>query len=178
MTSLLKIPRFWLFVLIAGIPLAGFPFTLFGMLLDSPMLVSLIYFVILLVPSALYVLWLYAVGTRLYLELEPAERRILNHALYRNNLFFLLGYLVVLFIFIFLTFDSGALYHVLFLPLHLYAAFSLLYGINFAARTLSMADGEGSELEDYFGNLFLFWFFPIGLWVVQPKMNGFFKDET
>lgn len=178
MTYLLKISRWALFLLIIGIPLIGFPFTIFGILLGSQMFISLIYFLIMLVPSALFVLWLYSVGKRLYHELQSAERRILNYKLFRFNLLFLLGYLILLYIFMFLTFNSDVLYHILFIPLHLYAAYGILYGIYFGARTLSMFEKEGSDLEDYFGNLFLFWFFPIGLWIIQPKMNSLTREDN
>ena len=177
MNQLLRIPRWGLFLLIIGIPIMGFPFTIFGVVMGSTVLISVIYFLILLVPSAIFVLWLYSVGTVLFRELEPVERRILNYTLFRYNLFFLLGYVVLLYIFMFLTFDSEVLYRFIFLPLHLYAIFSLLYGINFDARVLSMVEREGSDFEDYFGNIFLFWFFPIGLWIVQPKMNNLVRDD-
>jgi len=57
-------------------------------------------------------------------------------------------------------------------PLHLLAMFSIFYVMAFAARNLIMAERQSPvTFYDYSGPFFLLWFFPVGVWIVQPRVN-------
>ena len=59
--------------------------------------------------------------------------------------------------------------------LHLLSMFGLFYSIYFTAKAL-----KGAELQrrvtfsDYVGEFFLLWFFPVGIWIIQPRINKLF----
>lgn len=65
------------------------------------------------------------------------------------------------------------------MPLPLIGMFLAFYAFWFTARQFSswMKNAEVTFLE-YSGVLFLFWFSPIGVWFVQPKINQLVKDDS
>lgn len=63
-------------------------------------------------------------------------------------------------------------------PLHLLAMFCLVYSLYFVAKSLVSAErGEPVSFSSYAGVLFLIWFFPIGVWSVQPRVNRLYADK-
>ena len=57
-------------------------------------------------------------------------------------------------------------------PLHILAMIALFYVLAFAARNIIMAERQSPvSFFDYSGPFFLMWFFPIGVWFVQPRVN-------
>lgn len=56
--------------------------------------------------------------------------------------------------------------------LHLLSMFSLFYCLNFCAKTLKAIELKRSvTFSDYASEFFLIWFFVIGIWILQPKIN-------
>lgn len=57
-------------------------------------------------------------------------------------------------------------------PLHLFAMFCMFYNFYFVARTFKTIELQRKvELGDYIGEFFLLWFYPVGIWFIQPKIN-------
>ena len=60
----------------------------------------------------------------------------------------------------------------LIVPFHLLAMIAIFYVLAFAARNIIMAERQSTvSFFDYSGPFFLMWFFPIGVWFVQPRVN-------
>jgi hypothetical protein len=58
------------------------------------------------------------------------------------------------------------------LPLHLFALFCLFYCFYFVAKSLATVNKERQvSFSDYGKYLFLLYFFPIGVWLIQPRIN-------
>jgi len=58
------------------------------------------------------------------------------------------------------------------LPLHLLAMFSGIYMLYFSAKTIRSAElKRRASISDYIGEFFLIWFYPIGIWFIQPRIN-------
>jgi hypothetical protein len=59
------------------------------------------------------------------------------------------------------------------LPFHFFGAFLALYGLYFVTRALALAEkGKAVGASEWIVSFFLLWFFlPVGVWVVQPKIN-------
>jgi len=56
--------------------------------------------------------------------------------------------------------------------LHFFAAFCLLYCLYFAAKTIKTVELQReTTFSDFIGEFFMIWFFPIGVWILQPKIN-------
>ncbi len=57
-------------------------------------------------------------------------------------------------------------------PLHFFAMFCSIYCIYFVARTYKTAELKRKvTFGDYIGEFFLIWFYPIGVWIIQPGIN-------
>lgn len=64
------------------------------------------------------------------------------------------------------------------LPLHLFALFCLFYDLYFVSKILVMAEtGKPATFNNYAGVFFLFWFFPAGIWFVQPRVNRLYAER-
>jgi len=56
--------------------------------------------------------------------------------------------------------------------LHLFSMVCIFLGLRFAAKTMKSVElGRMAKFADYAGEFFLIWFSPIGLWILQPKLN-------
>lgn len=57
-------------------------------------------------------------------------------------------------------------------PLHLFAMFCMFYCIYFVAKTFKTAELQReTTFSDFIGEFFLVWFYPVGVWILQPKIN-------
>jgi hypothetical protein len=58
------------------------------------------------------------------------------------------------------------------IPMHLFSMFCIFYCLYFVAKTFKTAELQREvTFADFAGEFFLFWFFPIGVWILQPKIN-------
>lgn len=58
------------------------------------------------------------------------------------------------------------------IPLHLFSMFCIFYCLYFVAKTFKTVELQREvSFSDFAGEFFLFWFFPIGIWIIQPKIN-------
>ncbi len=74
--------------------------------------------------------------------------------------------------------SSGGVSMGLFVLLHFVAMFAIFYVLAFSARNLIMAERQSTvSFFDYSGPFFLMWFFPIGVWFVQPRVNRLIADR-
>lgn len=57
-------------------------------------------------------------------------------------------------------------------PLHLFSMFCIFYSLYFVAKTFKTVELQREvEFSDFAGEFFMIWFYPIGIWIVQPKIN-------
>jgi hypothetical protein len=61
--------------------------------------------------------------------------------------------------------------------LHLFSMVCIILGLRFAAKTMKSVElGRMVKFGDYAGEFFLIWFSPIGVWVLQPRLNKLTED--
>ncbi len=66
----------------------------------------------------------------------------------------------------------------LIVPVHLFSMFCIFYCIYFTARTLKTVELQRPVIvSDYIGEFFLIWFFFIGVWILQPRVNKFIAEN-
>ena len=64
------------------------------------------------------------------------------------------------------------------IPLHFFSMFCIFYNLYFVARTVKTVELQRKvSFGDYIGEFFLFWFHPIGVWFLQPKLNKLIEEE-
>ena len=58
------------------------------------------------------------------------------------------------------------------IPLHLFSMFCIFYSLYFVAKTLKTIELQKEvNFSEFAGEFFLIWFYPIGIWIIQPKIN-------
>ena len=127
--------------------------------------------------------WLYAVGSGLQ-EQVPVELRRPTR-LFKIALVFPTAYFLTFMFAIFSLLEyasstmGDSLVIIIILPLHLFAMFCMVYTLYFSAKTIKLAEQKKSVIfSDFVGEMFLIWFFPIGIWFLQPRINKLIKAES
>jgi len=63
-------------------------------------------------------------------------------------------------------------------PLSLLAVFCMFYNLYFVAKNLVIAEtGRSASFSNYAGPFFLLWFFLIGVWFIQPRINRLYTEQ-
>jgi hypothetical protein len=104
----------------------------------------------------------------------------MNHRLFQFNAVYCLVYYFALVFF----FDGGytinnenaasygySLYIIL--PLHIYLMFAFFYNVYFLAKAIKMAETRNKDISfaDFGGVFLAFFFYPVGVWFVQPRIR-------
>jgi len=64
-------------------------------------------------------------------------------------------------------------------PLHILSMFGFLYSFYFIAKTFKTVELQREVVfSDFAGDFFLLLFFPIGVWIIQPKINLMITQAT
>ena len=62
-------------------------------------------------------------------------------------------------------------------PLHLFSMLCIFYSLYFVAKTFKTVELQREvKFSDFAGEFFMIWFYPIGIWIVQPKINKMIKE--
>ncbi|MFK7970544.1 MAG: hypothetical protein AB8F95_09260 [Bacteroidia bacterium] len=73
---------------------------------------------------------------------------------------------------------SGNPAMMLIVPFHFLAIGCMFYSMFFAGKTLKTAELKRKvDLSDFVLEFMLFWFYPVGVWFIQPKVNTLAKSE-
>ena len=63
------------------------------------------------------------------------------------------------------------------IPFHLFAILCMFYDLYFVSKSLVLAEqNEPVSFRDFSRPFFLLWFYPIGVWVIQPRINRLFLE--
>ena len=184
----LKAKHWQLFLLIFGIPLIC-QFIVMGAIIsgissENEFNVELMlnYFKIFPLIMALFMGvffgWFYSVGVGLDKKI-PDELKL---KVGRFKIFLLIPVVYMLFFLIFMgTIMNGMIktgmapnldIFGLVFPLHIFSMFCIFYCLYFVAKTIKTAELQREvEFGDFVGEFFLIWFYPIGIWIIQPKIN-------
>ena len=65
------------------------------------------------------------------------------------------------------------------MPLHLFSMFCIFYSLYFVAKTFKTVELQREvKFADFAGEFFMIWFYPIGIWIIQPKINNMIEKEN
>lgn len=63
------------------------------------------------------------------------------------------------------------------IPLHLFSMFCIFYSLYFVTKTFKTVELQREvKFSDFVGEFFMIWFYPIGIWIVQPKINKMIEE--
>ncbi|HPM30467.1 MAG TPA: hypothetical protein PLJ60_09020 [Chryseolinea sp.] len=64
-------------------------------------------------------------------------------------------------------------------PLHLFSMFCIFYSLYFVAKTFKTVELQReTTFSDFAGEFFMIWFYPVGIWIIQPKVNKMVQDDS
>lgn len=149
-----------------------------------------VFSIIMLIVLFMQIGWSYTIGTNLHKRLPPDVSMPLKQ--FRLFLFIPLAYMaLILFVFIptmlkTMDFESPEnstpafmpVALLLIIPLHLFSIFCLFYTLYYNAKSLKAVETQRPvSFSDFAGEFFLLWFFPVGIWIIQPRINKIFSEE-
>ncbi len=115
--------------------------------------------------------WFWVMGSFLNSIVGPRLRPGLG--LFRFALIYPILYLPIFM----MSFPQQPAMFAIIVPLHLFAMFCMFYLLNFVSRNLALAEmGRAVKFSDYAGPFFALWFYPIGVWIVQPRINQLYAE--
>mgnify|MGYP000657497744 CR=1 FL=1 len=72
----------------------------------------------------------------------------------------------------------GALGGIIF-PLHILSMFGVFYCLYFVAKTIKTIELQKEvSFGEFAGEFFLLWFYYVGIWIIQPKINKMVENEN
>jgi hypothetical protein len=179
MNFFLRLKHWQLFLLLIGVPLVlQIIFVSVVVASNDPFAAMMFFPVIMIIVLCTFFGWLYSVGAAMHKKIPFSMRPNLG----RFKLFMLVPTVYISCICVFLAFIARAtptlsgpgagIMVLIILPLHLFSMFCIFYCLYFAAKTLKMAELQRPlSFGDFAGEFFLMWFFPIGIWILQPRIN-------
>ncbi|MCW8897362.1 MAG: hypothetical protein OQJ96_08090 [Flavobacteriales bacterium] len=188
----LKAKHWQLFLLTFGIPM-GFQFIMMGSMISNigtstnsdPTIMfnyMKLFPIIMLVFMGIFFGWFWSVAIGLQSKVPESVKMKVK----KFKVFFFIPMVYMLLITLFMlismnglmtngTEPSGALIGILFtiiVPLHLFSMFCIFYSLYFVAKTFKTVELQREvSFSDFVGEFFLIWFYPIGIWFIQPKIN-------
>lgn len=66
---------------------------------------------------------------------------------------------------------------VIIVPMHLFSMFCIFHSLYFVAKTFKTVELQREvNFSDFAGEFFMIWFYPIGIWIIQPKINKMVQE--
>lgn len=185
MNIFLRMKHWQLFLLMVGIPII-IEFIGLGIMFTTrdPKSMFFVFPLIMFFSIIINLGWFNALGINLTKKLPETVKMKLNK--FKWFLYFPMIYMLILSVFILgilngLSFGliPTPLLLLLILPIHLFSMFCLFYCLYYIAKTLKAVELQRPVIfNDYAGEFFLLWFFPIGLWIIQPRINKLFAESS
>jgi hypothetical protein len=178
MKIFLTLKHWQLFLLLIGVPFIA-EILLIGVTITSrdPRVVFSYFPFVMILPMGLFTAWFYSLGTNLFKRVPLTVKMSLTR--FKIFLFFQVAYMLFFMVFMAGFFSNMTLegntnpaIFVFIFPLHFFAMFCIIYCLYFNAKALKAIELKRPvSFGDYAGEFFLLWFFPIGVWILQPRIN-------
>ncbi|MEG9329206.1 hypothetical protein V6B16_14780 [Salinimicrobium catena] len=144
--------------------------------------------IIMLLYTGVFFGWFWSIGIGLQ-KYIPAEIKM---KIKKFKVFFFIPLFYILFIFILIgtTFfgistGSNAVggtvgkMLIFIIPMHLFSMFCMFYLLYFVSKTIKTTELERPvTFSDFIGEFFMIWFFPIGIWFIQPRLNKIVSERN
>jgi hypothetical protein len=147
-----------------------------------------VFVVLTIVFAGVFLGWFWSVGVGLQSRIPKGVKMKVK----RFKIGFIIPalYMLIFMVFLLLTLNgemdvgnrpSGILFGkfaVIIIPLHLFSMFCLFHSLYFVAKTFKTVELQREvTFSDFAGEFFLIWFYPIGVWIIQPKINKMVEEE-
>lgn len=184
MTKLLHLKHWQLFLLLIGVPLVTQIIAVSSIVRGDPSSMMIALPLLMILYITLHFGWLYTLGTQLHKKLP--SRVAMNLALFKVFMFLPVAYIVFIMLAMAYAFNApGSTPEAVFgfagiiVPIHLFSMFCIFYCMYFIAKALKSVEWQRPvTFGDCAGEFFLIWFFPIGIWILQPRINRLFDERS
>lgn len=182
MKKLLLLKHWQIFTLMIGLAVALQIPTL-GMAIYSSEKLIFLFPVIMILATFLFLGWFYTLVTGLHTKLPSSVVMNLNR--FKIALFIPAIYMSVISIFMAIP-HANISYNWMIKPstaiiiffLHIFSMFCIFYCLYYTAKALKSVEWQKPvNFGDFAGEFFLIWFFPLGVWIIQPRINNLFTKE-
>lgn len=188
----LKAKHWQIFILMIGIPMIFQFIMMFSMFSNFDMetnpdpekIFSVFYFfpIIMIAYMSVFFSWFWSIA----IGLQNKVPKHIKMKVKKFKIFFFIPliYIFTLSIVIGFSFSSnqmnngifpskfGFLIPIVILPLHLFSMFCMFYMLYFCSKTIKTVELQKEvSFGDFMGEFFSLWFYPIGIWLIQPKIN-------
>jgi hypothetical protein len=120
--------------------------------------------------------WFWSMGSFLSSMVPPPLR--LKIGFFRFALTYPALYIFI-FIALFQSISTRPALLAIIFPLHFFAVFCMFYDLYFVSKNLVLAETSKSpSFYEYAGPFFLIWFFPVGVWFIQPRINRLYGQPA
>ena len=183
MKLLLKLKHWQLFLILMVIPIL-FQIGMFAAVFISndPLMMFRLFPIVMILFMGIFFGWFYALGTHLHKKLPETVH--MNLRLFKILLFIPVAYMSLFMVFMINMFsgiigggEPNIAIFILIFPLHLFSMFCIFYCLYFNAKSLKSVELQKPvTFNDFAGEFFLIWFFPVGIWFLQPRINKLFEE--
>ena len=188
MKILLRIKHWQLFIILIALPVTMdfivISTTIFSN--DDPRIMMTILLTVIVFSLCVFFAWFYALGISLHKKLpEPAEMNLTKF-----KIFLLVPIVFILFVCFFMMYminnpttgeeppTFGLWILAVLIPVDLFSVYCIFYCLYFNAKALKTVELQSPvEFSDYAAEFFSLLFFPIGIWIIQPKVNSLFDNK-
>lgn len=183
----LKAKHWQLFILMVGVPFLFQIVTIvYVIITDNPLFALSTFPIFMLLFMGIFFGWFWSIGVGLHKFLPEHHNLKLN----KFKIFFFIPLVYIIFLMVgmmyfgvfndFLPPEDKILISLVFIvPLHLFSMFCLLYMLYFCAKTIKSVEmNREVNFSDYAGEFFLLWFYIIGVWILQPKINKIYSEKV
>lgn len=197
---LLKAKHWQLFLLIFAIPVTYYCYIGYSMMMEAMNntflepnlnLSYMIYFpLVVLVFALVFFMWIWTLTMELQKKLP--EHISLKVKIFKWCFWYYTIILTVSMILLFLLFDGAALnpdnfvdvygkaiynFTLFVLPMQLIGMFCMLYILYFVSKSLKTVMLQKEvKFEVFVAEFMMLWFYPFGIWILQPKINQLFNE--
>lgn len=185
MTRLLHLKHWQLFLLLIAIPMLLQMIVVSNTFINgNSFLLTTALPVLMVLVMGVYFGWFYTLGNKLHQKLPLAAPMNLK----RFKAFLLVPVLYITAIGLSLTLfsqsdsewftDNMGILALIIVPLHLFSMFCIFHSMYFIAKALKSIEWQQAvRFNDFAGEFFFLWFFPIGIWFLQPRINKIFGND-
>lgn len=197
-TLFLKAKHWQLFLLTFGLPMI-FQYFMIGAMFthistathpDPSIIFNYMKFfpLIMIVFTGILFCWLWSVAIGLQ-KVVPADVKM-KVTKFKIFFFFQIVYLICFLLFLGISINGiltgetspdggriGAIFGII-LPLHFFSMFCIFYCLYFVAKTFKTVELQREvKFEEFAGEFFMIWFYPIGCWIIQPRINKLINER-
>ncbi len=149
---------------------------------NEPKTLVYIFPVVMIVYLGLFFGWFYAMGTNFHKKLPSTVK--MNLKKFKIYLTIPIIYIFLLSVFQIAMISEVArnnspnpIYFLFIIPIHLFSMFCIFYCMYFIAKEFKSVEVQKPvTFSDFAGEFFLLWFFPVGIWILQPRINKIFQS--